>query len=221
VGEGEVRGFVREAASDDGREQRWMRSGSRPPSPDDLAALVGRAGPGWEERFGAARIGLGSCGERIPGSPGALCIRLRLWLCSVSVEEAIATVAGELDGTPFAGRTVGLHIDLVGATRPRCAAGDAACGPLPYEGSLAESGYDCHDERVLAVAEWPELADRMRGYTGGACRHDGECLVAGCGNHCVSWEARVAEGTCEGYSVLEDAPALCGCVEGRCAWFVD
>jgi hypothetical protein len=154
-------------------------------------------------------------------SPGELCIRLRIWLCSVPVEEAIAAVAEQVDATPLARATVGIHIDLIGAAGPRCAAGDDACGPEPYEGTLADSGYDCHDDRVLVTDEWPGLAASFAAYTGGACRHDGECVVAGCGNHCVSWDTRIEVGTCEGYTELEDAPALCGCVEGACAWFVD
>ena len=39
------------------------------------------------------------------------------------------------------------------------------------------------------------------------------------GNHCVAWPESGFAATCEGYLDLESLPALCGCVDGSCAWF--
>jgi hypothetical protein len=51
----------------------------------------------------------------------------------------------------------------------------------------------------------------------GSCTHDGECVVSGCGNHCVAWDVPAVGGTCPAYHALTDA--FCGCLTGHCAWF--
>jgi len=53
----------------------------------------------------------------------------------------------------------------------------------------------------------------------GTCAYDGECSRSGGGNQCVPWTESGA-GTCEAYLPREEAPAFCGCVQGRCTWFV-
>jgi len=62
-------------------------------------------------------------------------------------------------------------------------------------------------------------AGPLRSHGGGSCTQDGECLVGGCGNHCMHWTFGGAhEGaTCEGYDLPERT--FCGCVEGACGWF--
>lgn len=231
--EGEsIAGFTRAAVREDQRVQRWERTGTREATAEELGVVVEANSRAWMERLSAERVGVGTCGP-IPGGAsvprGALCIDVGLSLCASRVQQVLEAVGTALAATPatpasppgLADATVRVAIELTGAAGPRCASTDRACLPIPYSGSLESAGYDCTDDRVLASDQWPDIASRMEGYTGGSCRHDGECIVAGCGNHCVAWDTNVGAGTCEAYTVLEDAPALCGCVGNRCAWFVN
>lgn len=88
-------------------------------------------------------------------------------------------------------------------TGPRCTPDNPLCLPRPYEG--------CHAFAVDGPRRPSEL-----GTSAGACEHDGECMISGCGNDCVRWD-QTGAGTCEGY--LPERPTFCGCVSGACQWF--
>jgi hypothetical protein len=91
---------------------------------------------------------------------------------------------------------------------PRCAAGDPACGPLPYDAAcLAKTDYDPRGTRRIVRTGGGERA---------RCAHDGECVISGCGNECVATSEILRGGTCQGY----DWPDVyCGCVQNSCNWF--
>jgi hypothetical protein len=212
-----ISGFAREAASEDGGEQRWVRDAPREPMPDEVGAVVAQHGSAWVEQLDLDSVGLGTCGD-LPGAAlPVLCIRVSAWICGTRVDQILEAVATRITAGPLADARIRVLIELGGRTGPRCAATDRACTPTPYGGTLAASGYHCTDDRIpAATAFGPTFA----ALGGGSCRHDGECVVAGCGNHCVSWDTRLGAATCEAYSQLEDPPALCGCVSSHCTWFL-
>jgi hypothetical protein len=96
--------------------------------------------------------------------------------------------------------------------RPRCSSNDPECGPEPVERSEAV----CY--RPLATRERLPPGQGRRGASANRCSHDGECLIAGCGNACVGYRLAEIETNCIGYDWL-DEDALCGCVEGGCSFF--
>jgi len=49
------------------------------------------------------------------------------------------------------------------------------------------------------------------------CKHDGDCVLAGCGNGCTAWSSEDSPGICVHYKKLTEA--YCGCVAGFCSWF--
>ena len=98
------------------------------------------------------------------------------------------------------------EIEIVSAPGPRCGADDPACGPQPYWDACPERP-DPHPRATRHVVQGGS----------GACARDGECIIGGCGNQCVSTNEIPRVGTCELRGNL--GHALCGCVAGRCAWF--
>lgn len=138
---------------------------------------------------------------------GRLCFRWEGDLCDTNVLERLRVFreAVAADGQ-LASTRIEISIALSGQLGPRCEASDPACVPPSYEGGT----YDPSRGR---------RAGPLASHSAGACTHDGECMVMGCGNHCVSWDhgGANAAATCEGYAF--DQPIFCGCVEGSCAWF--
>lgn len=186
-----------------GRGWRVSLGGERALSPDEGVALLGRL----RDRDPALRfLGYGVyCGE-----PAHLCFQLAGSLCELRVEDAVRAVRDALAlDVGLADARVELQVVLEGALGPRCSAGDPACVPLPYEG---DPSFD---------PAGPRHTGRLAEHSAGACAHDGECVVGGCGNDCVLWEYGGANesATCEGYVFSDPAPMFCGCVEGGCAWF--
>lgn len=184
--------------------RRWVFSlaGETVPTPDEAAALVERLrAQGGELQW----IGYGLyCGE--PAS--TICLHYEGNLCEVHVEALARTLRAAIAADPVLPTPrIELAISLAGALGPRCEDRDPECVPIPYAGGAA----------------WTPRGGRrlgpLAGYSGGDCVHDGDCVVGGCGNHCMSWEHGGAHeaATCEGYSFRE--PVYCGCVDDRCAWF--
>lgn len=91
--------------------------------------------------------------------------------------------------------------------RPRCAASDPTCGPVPYNAACPEqAGYDPKRPRKIIRSRNAQ----------GECTHDGDCYVRGCGNQCVPASLTRLGDNCRG----RDWPnVLCGCVNTACAWF--
>ncbi|MBN8613711.1 MAG: hypothetical protein J0L92_24155 [Deltaproteobacteria bacterium] len=136
-----------------------------------------------------------------------LCFRWEGDLCDTNVLDRLRVFreAVAADGQ-LANVRLEISVALAGQLGPRCEANDPACVPPSYEGGT----YDPSRGRRAGV---------LSSHSAGACTHDGECMVMGCGNHCLSWDhgGANAGATCEGYSIGE--PIFCGCVEGSCAWF--
>jgi hypothetical protein len=95
--------------------------------------------------------------------------------------------------------------------RPRCAAADPSCGPEPAS-RLDGACYRPSAERRRVPLDTPGKGGQQN-----PCVHDGECLIAGCGNACVNYERRDLTTTCEDPGYLDEA--FCGCVEGQCSFF--
>lgn len=189
----------------DGR--RWVIAlpGEREPTPEEASALIQRL----RARGGDLRwIGYGAyCGEDASSSH-ALCLHWEGNLCEVRVDEIARALRDAIAAdAELPSPRIDLAIELAGRLGPRCDDGDPECVPIPYE----------------REARWSPRGGRRPGplpeYSGGACEHDGECVVGGCGNHCMGWQYGGAHeaATCEGYALRE--PIYCGCVEHRCAWF--
>lgn len=185
---------------DEGR--RWVLTleGEREVGADQIAASL----DALRERPGLRFISYGLyCGE---GSRA--CLALEGNACELRVDDALAAVrAGIADLPQLAGARLELAIGLSGHLGPRCDERDSSCLPTPYQG---DTPYDRLGSRIGGA---------FASHSGGACDHDGDCMVMGCGNHCLLWEYGGAhEGaTCEGYSFPQ--PIYCGCVERECQWF--
>lgn len=95
--------------------------------------------------------------------------------------------------------------------RPRCDPAEQTCGPEPV-GRVDEVCFRPNAERELLPPGTGGFSEADR------CAHDGECVIAGCGNACVGYRRQEIITVCLGYDWL-DEDAFCGCVEGRCAFF--
>jgi hypothetical protein len=91
--------------------------------------------------------------------------------------------------------------------KPRCHADDFRCLPVAYSKNM-KLRYKRKGRRV--PVSFPRTSS-------GRCRHDGECRVAGCGNHCVAYTTPSFAAICPWYGTLK--AAYCGCVKRRCTWF--
>jgi len=113
-----------------------------------------------------------------------------------------------LEGT-MAGTSGCIQVSLDGwytIPQPRCDANtDETCVPLPYNSEFGK--YDPDLDRYIV--------DEKR--SGDTCEQDGECVIAGCGNDCVSYIHYDIVGTCEYRTTLDYA--FCGCVQNECVWF--
>jgi hypothetical protein len=106
------------------------------------------------------------------------------------------------------------ELEQLDEPRPRCSARDPRCGPEP----VRDSGSVCFDPMAPRERLPPDEDLRASPARGSACSHDGECLIAGCGNVCVPYPFSRIGTNCKGYTWLDDR-ALCGCVEGSCSFF--
>nr|MDQ3035922.1 hypothetical protein [Myxococcota bacterium] len=185
-------------------ETRWVISlpGEVVPTAEQAGALVERL----RARGDALQwIGYGLyCGQM----PEGLCLHYEGNLCEHRVEALAQRIRDAIAADPeLSAPRIELGISLAGRLGPRCDADDPECVPVAYQSEL----------------RWSPRGGRRLGplpeYSGGQCAHDGDCVVGGCGNHCMSWEHGGAHeaATCEGYSFRE--PIYCGCVDDRCAWF--
>lgn len=157
--------------------------------------------------------GLGMCGSA-PAHRGFSCVRLTVPICEPWLEEVrrLAPVA-KSEG-------LGILVEIQGRTGPRCTSDKPDCGPLPYHRPITD-GYQ--EERLwsgaftLPLRPGVALQTLRDDLSAGSCAHAGDCVRAGCGNHCDAWYQPVYGANCPGFRELADA--YCGCVEGRCAWF--
>ncbi len=96
----------------------------------------------------------------------------------------------------------------------RCEASDPTCGPQPVSPSNECYRPDAPRHSYVPRDPYPEpLAPE--------CVHDGECRLAGCGDRCVSFRARLPYGQCALYQSWPSNPPneFCGCMAGHCRLF--
>lgn len=174
---------------DAGVALRWP--GPLGATPDEARAERARAIPGVDS------IGVSEC---CVGDP-ELCMRVVYRRHATDPARLVDALEAAL--APDAEHGLAVRLESTGLLGPRCTPDNDLCLPDPYEGCV---GFD------------PEGARRPSdlGTSRGACAHDGECIVGGCGNDCVAWTL-TGPGTCEDYT--RDEPTFCGCVESRCQWF--
>lgn len=205
-------GLVRASCEgSDGRQAVFAREGARAASAEDLQPLFAALRERLTIPGDVQTEGIGVCCDRHI-QPGEVCLRVSTNLCQTR-EEALVAAFGEVLAAAPADLGVRFSVHLDGAVRPRCAPPDRDCIPVPYSGG---GEYDPDDDRT-PIAE--AFGERFARLSWGDCAHDGECVIAGCGNQCAPW-TRTGPGTCEAYTNMEEAPAFCGCVEGTCTWFV-
>ena len=145
---------------------------------------------------------------------GFNCVRLTVPICEPWLDEVrrLAPVAKR--------EWLGILVEIQGRTGPRCTPDEPHCGPLPYHQPIKDGA---QEERLwsgaftLPLSPGVELHRLRDDLSTGTCTHAGDCVRAGCGNHCDAWYQPVHGASCPGFPELADA--YCGCVESRCAWF--
>ncbi len=157
--------------------------------------------------------GLGSCGSDVSHRAFA-CIRLTVPICQPWLEEVrrVAPVAR--------GEGLGIMVEIQGRTGPRCAAGEPNCGPLPYHAPIPGAHQESRNwagDFTLPLRPGAAFQTVRDDLGSGSCTHAGDCVRAGCGNHCDVWYQPVYGANCPAFNELSDA--YCGCVQGKCAWF--
>jgi hypothetical protein len=100
----------------------------------------------------------------------------------------------------------------------RCAANDPDCSPIVSGNFCPEALGIRPGAGRTAISTAVNAGMDLRRYESGRCRSDGDCVLGGCGQHCVAIGSNSFASTCEGVSALD--AAACGCVRGRCRWFV-
>ncbi|MBL8955317.1 MAG: hypothetical protein JNK82_31375 [Myxococcaceae bacterium] len=151
---------------------------------------------------GVEQLGLSGC---ISGGKQRPCLSLQVELCSQPIDGLARQLKAIIEADSGSrGRAIVLHVALTGAAGPRCEADDPRCRPEPYASGLYRSG----ERRGLVKASQGEPE----------CASDGECGRSSCGGDCVPWPQAHRPGTCAADASL--GSAFCGCVERRCAWFV-
>lgn len=161
--------------------------------------------------------GIGLCataaGESLP--QGALCVRLGLTDASPR-PDVLAQRFGEVARAGTA--VLRLSLTYTPPATARCAPGDEDCMPLTASNVCPEQiGIRRGATRSALAAAINSGTDWSR-YESGRCRNDGDCMIGGCGQHCVAATQGSFASTCEGVSGLEYA--ACGCLRGRCRWFI-
>jgi len=192
-----------EPRGDGPREVTLAMGAGAPLEADSVLELQSRIEAKLRAIDGFERVGLSGClnaaGKQRP------CLSVQLELCSQPLGELARQVKAIIDADPGSrGRALVFHVALSGAAGPRCEADDPRCRPEPYASGLYRAG---ERRGLLRVPQGePE------------CAWDGECGRSACGGDCVSWTQAHRPGTCGADENLRDA--FCGCVERRCAWFV-
>lgn len=191
-----------------------------PPSEESAEQLVART-----EALRAALVheraaesaGVGICataeGETLP--QGAVCIRVDVRDDSARPD----VIAQRFVGAARNGTTsFRLSFEFAPRMRARCAANDPDCAPLVGGGVCPEAIGIRPGAGRTAISTAVNAGVDLRRYESGRCRSDGDCVIGGCGQHCVAAGSPSFASTCEGIEALD--AAACGCVRGRCRWFV-
>jgi len=168
-----------------------------------------------------ASVGLGGCcSPQVAKKTDAFC--LKVWLqevCDMPLSRIVQATDEALRQRGLEHVRVGVDVMVDGPVGPGSAAADPRCAPLSsqdvewWPNVPRSSASGCVAGRV-------RVAEPHQETPGLACAHDGECLVAACGEKCLRWDQPLGPLTCPDHGRLEDAPVTyCGCVSGRCDWF--
>ena len=168
--------------------------------PDQLLSLYESKewSPLLDEVAGFSGVGYGLCVVAPIAGPN-VCINVYLATHTSTIDTLATQLAasiGDVGDVCF-----GVSVELLGLTAPRCEADDPECAPI----GPCEEAYDPKGPRAP-----------LPGAHEGACSHDGDCFLNGCGDHCDAWTVPGFIGACSG----TDDCSLCGCVEGLCQWFL-
>jgi hypothetical protein len=201
-----------------GPRYRLSRAGTRALSLDELRAVKDHLLP---PTSGPSSTAIGICGcetgaksaAESGGEVAPLCLSIFLRAGDLDPPALAALVAERLRSLSLDDAAVGVRVDLHAKPGPRCSPDDPACGPIPVSRDKcpADVGYRPGASRT-PVFRQPD--------GGGECAHDGECDSGTC-ESCFSTREidRSISGDCF-YSSGMKANALCGCVSGRCTFFV-
>jgi hypothetical protein len=208
-------GSFHDAADRARRSAYFIHDGTRAISESELRAV--------QEAVRGLGIGNGlggCCSPNVAGQTHVSC--LKFWVeevCRLPLSRIVQTVDEALRHLEIDDVRVGLDVTVGGMVGPRCEAIDPGCGPLSSR--EWEWGPDVHrSSRGGCVAGRVRVAEPNALTPGAACAHDGECLVAGCGETCLRWDQPLGPSSCEDRGRLEEPPVTyCGCVSGRCDWF--
>ncbi len=191
-----------EALGCEGRGYVLLGPGREQADVHDLSMLHQAIGSDAFALEGVRGTGHGLCCAAEAAAMAGGCVRIYLDQCGASVDEVSAFVKERAVRAGLQERRLRVCVLLSGRSGPRCQPGDPQCGPITYQGA----------RYVPSRSRTP-----VYGLRGGACAHDGDCLLGGCGNECQSWVEPEVESLCIGSSKLSDA--FCGCVAGHCLWF--
>lgn len=200
-----LHGLRAEARGDGPRELTLSTPPGAPLEADAMFELLGRNEAALRAIDGVEHVGLSGC-HGAGGRPMP-CLSISLQLCAEPLDALAESLAGILArDAQVRGHQVIFHVALLGAVAPRCEAAAPACRPEPYASARYEPG-----ARRGLLRELPQGAEPD-------CNGDGECAKSSCGGDCVSWTAAHQPGSCTADPALQGA--FCGCVDHRCAWFV-
>ncbi|MDP3274531.1 MAG: hypothetical protein Q8Q09_05000 [Deltaproteobacteria bacterium] len=185
---------------------------------DDIAQVTAQTDSvrrAFSQHFQDGSADIGPCCQAAASAHGPMCVRVSVRAGSANLAQIAAHFAGVAASLPVSLR---LSVTLTQPSGARCTADDPDCGPVSYRHGCPDSlGYRRGGVRV-PVSNVVNAPHPLAGYEGGVCQRDGECLVGGCGNHCVAAGSQSFTATCEAVPAFDEA--LCGCVQGACRWFV-
>ncbi|MFO0557437.1 MAG: hypothetical protein U0269_05410 [Polyangiales bacterium] len=186
-------------------------------SADQLVARTEAIRVALVREHAAESTGVGVCatapGETLPS--GAACVRV-----DVRDQSARPDVIAQRFAEVARAGSAALRLSFEFQPRmgARCAANDPDCAPLVGNGVCPEAIGIRPGGGRTAISTAVNAGVDLRRYESGSCRSDGDCAIGGCGQHCVAAGTASFASTCEGIEALE--AAACGCVRGRCRWFV-
>ena len=186
-----------------------LSAGKRLPSVEQVEAVTRTHQ--FSDIYGVNDVSAGSryCRPGTPTDRGSLSVNLLP--CSTPLD-VVANAIMDVAQNILPGISIPLAIGVY-IPKPRCEENDEHCGPIPYHKTRKPPRAGARRAAVVFDAEVEDFGRTP----GTACAHDGDCIVVGCGNQCVSFPFMWIEGTCPGLGRLEHS--LCGCVYGLCSWY--
>jgi hypothetical protein len=199
-------------SSDDGVGVKVVSTGRRMPTVEQVERF--RKSFRLSRLYGVIDVGVGTddCRHSTPPRHGVFSITLLP--CSSALDSvAEAVIAAAQRELPSLAVALWIGVPI---PKARCNEDDANCRAIPYRRTARALSADETRRKVVMLDPVDETNGRAPGW---ACVHDGDCVVAGCGNECVSWPFGWFDGTCPSYGALKRA--YCGCVDGLCNWFTE